>query len=1164
MQGAIGTSSPGERRGRTRVLLLAALVLTTVFCVAAASASALTERGYVFQGSFGSEGTGSGQMKSPQGVAVNDKTGDVYIVDAGNNRVDRFKSNGEFIEAWGVGVNTSGSHEYEQCTTKCLAGRPARGKGGLHNAKGIAIDNDPGSPSYGDVYVEAVTSFEEGETEFEGGIYDKFTSTGTFIALFKGFKAPGESTELFEEPHGLTVDALGEFIVYNEETAVYFTGEEKNKFLRLVESEVFGDAREGIATDAAGDIYFGVGELVNEPASPTVVAKTAFLEGTEETSTLIGALDPENTTGFAVDPKTQNVFLDNVTSVAMVSSEGELIDRFGNEEGEAKEQVLTSGSGLATGPDKAEPSLSDVYVADAAKGVLDVFVPEPAGAPRIDELAPQKTTATSTELAAKIDPHGEASEYFFRLSSEAVPTAGSPCTAPCVEAPVPPGAIGSAGHFGDLSTSPQKVEGLSPFTTYRYKLIARNAKGTVESPEQKVRTLPTTPGTLPDHRGFAVASQANKNGGYFEAATKEGGEIQAAAAGDAITYVSSAALPGAEGNRAPEVQQILSTRHENAGKELEWHSESLTTPTNSADGFKPGAAPEYQLFSTDLSQAIVKPFGGTQVEDPELTSEASERTVYLRHNFTCASSHEGCYTALVNDLNDTGLSKGAKSPYGSLALQYAGSNSSLAFDVIKAEAPLTPEPTLPETSNLYEVAAGEPGHPCSGASCKPTLVNVLPNGKPSGTAHLGGPLGQEFLVRNAISEDGSRVIWNDNHHLYVREMPTATSPGRTAQVDAPHGVGEELVENGARFQTASSDGKTIFFSDDAKLVPGAKASFKKPDLYVCELIEGEGGLECKLTDLTASTPGSEAGWVQGAVPGVSGDGSVVYFVADGVLAPGAKPGDCLPGQRESQLETEREHEATLGNTCSLYVDRRSAGGTWETPEVVAEVSAEDEPDWAAFSSKFNLSHTTSRPSPDGQWFAFMSDRNLTGYNNHDVVSGKADEEVFLYSLASHKLVCASCDPTGARPQGAHDIEESGEGIGLLVDRRLTWVQRWLAASVPGWTGISVERALYQSRYLSNSGRLFFNSSQPLATQDHNHAQDVYEFEPIGILGPDGAEACTGGSETFSEAAGGCIALISGGGPEEKESAFLDASENGNDVFFDTAQPARHAGHRQRV
>ncbi len=70
----------------------------------------------------------------------------------------------------------------------------------------------------------------------------------------------------------------------------------------------------------------------------------------------------------------------------------------------------------------------------------------------------------------------------------------------------------------------------------------------------------------------------------------------------------------------------------------------------------------------------------------------------------------------------------------------------------------------------------------------------------------------------------------------------------------------------------------------------------------------------------------------------------------------------------------------------------------------------------------------------GGYVAFMSNSPLTGYDNRDAVSGQRDEEVFLYDAASNHLVCASCNPTGARPVGVFDQGETTTGEPpLLVD-----------------------------------------------------------------------------------------------------------------------------------
>jgi hypothetical protein len=94
-------------------------------------------------------------------------------------------------------------------------------------------------------------------------------------------------------------------------------------------------------------------------------------------------------------------------------------------------------------------------------------------------------------------------------------------------------------------------------------------------------------------------------------------------------------------------------------------------------------------------------------------------------------------------------------------------------------------------------------------------------------------------------------------------------------------------------------------------------------------------------------------------------------------------------------------------------------------------------------------------------------------------------------------------------------------------------------------------AEHQSRFLSNKGRLFFDSADALVAADRTRmrqetvngkslnvgVENVYEYEPGGI------GDCSHAS--------GCVALISSG-TSERESAFLDASESGGGAFFLTA------------
>jgi hypothetical protein len=210
--------------------------------------------------------------------------------------------------------------------------------------------------------------------------------------------------------------------------------------------------------------------------------------------------------------------------------------------------------------------------------------------------------------------------------------------------------------------------------------------------------------------------------------------------------------------------------------------------------------------------------------------------------------------------------------------------------------------------------------------------------------------------------------------------------------------------------------------------------------------------------------------------------------------------------------------------------------------LIAQLSGKDYPDWDG--GQGGLGKLTARVSPNGRWLAFMSQLPLSGYDNSDAASGKADEEVFLYHAeegGAGKLECASCNPSGARPEGAE------YGANTLIGGFLVWEGgTWLAANIPGYTPYQQETALYQSRYLSDEGRLFFNSNDALVPEDENANQDVYEYEPPGV------GSCSEGAAAFHASADGCLALVSSG-HATGESAFVDASESGDDVFFLTSE-----------
>ncbi len=708
--------------------------------------------------------------------------------------------------------------------------------------------------------------------------------------------------------------------------------------------------------------------------------------------------------------------------------------------------------------------------------------------------------ATSVTFNATIDPHNAPTTAYFQYGTSS--TYGA-------DVPAAPGLSLGSGE-GDVVVSPQHVQGLSAGTVYHYRVVAISepSHGVFEEFDGPDQTFTTqrNGGTslLSDGRSWEMVTPAEKKGVLFYP-IGVGGIVQASVTGNAIADLASGPTEAEPQGYSPFLVSVFSTRGSTG-----WSSQTISPPHNGGTGPGPvlGQGAEYRLFSEDLSQGILKPFGNVFTS---LSPEASESTAYLRTDYLNGdvNTHcqDSCFTPLVTaantppntvfgeEPNDRCESISGCGPY------VWGASPDLSHVVLSSPAQLTSTPT--EGEALYEWVAGRLG-----------LVSLLPEAE-GGKAALEPQLGERnFAARHAVSDDGSRVIWEAHPsetvqgqfpHLYLRDM----GRGETVRLDLLQG-GSGTGHKKPEYMTASSDGSRIFFLDEEHLT--GESSKQGSDLYEYDLNAPVGS---RLTDLTVDNRLGEVANVA-QVLGSSEDGSYVYFAAAGVLAAGAKHGECGGnGVPSGDIET-----------CNWYVWH---GGV---TRFVAALSAEDYPDW----SSPKLTGLPVRVSPDGRWLVFMSNRNLTGYDTHDALSGRPDEEVYLYDASNDRLVCASCDPSGARPVGVEN-GAAGRLVGAVGES-----DTWHAANVPPWTAEDLSSARYQSRYLSDTGRLFFDSNDALVSGDVNGTEDVYEYEPPGV------GDCSGSLPSFGVRSGGCVGLVSSGTSAE-ESAFLDASGMGGDVFF---------------
>jgi RHS repeat-associated protein len=156
---------------------------------------------------FGSSGTGAGQFTGPTAATV-DASGNIWVVDKEDNRIEKFNASGTFLLAVGWGVK-DGKSEAETCTVSCQAGIAGSGNGQFKLPSGIVV-----SQSTGDVYV----------TDGGNGRIEVFSSSGAFL---KAFGSSGSGAEQLSSPAQSAIDASGNLWVvdYGNSRIMEFSAE---------------------------------------------------------------------------------------------------------------------------------------------------------------------------------------------------------------------------------------------------------------------------------------------------------------------------------------------------------------------------------------------------------------------------------------------------------------------------------------------------------------------------------------------------------------------------------------------------------------------------------------------------------------------------------------------------------------------------------------------------------------------------------------------------------------------------------------------------------------------------------------------------------------------------------------------------------------------------
>lgn len=345
---------------------------------------------YQFSTSFGSTGSGDGQMSHPEDVAVDNSNGDVYVADIGNHRIDKFDSSGQFLAAWGWGV-ANGATESQVCTSGCQIGLSGTEAGQFEKPNFVEVDNS-GDASAGDVYV--------GDTG--DGFVQKFDSSGHLVGSWgtngvMDFSKGGTIG-------GITVDNNGNLFVVTDNTPYNWTeissdGVSQTKWPTNGTWED-GDRLElgspaGTGIDISGsEIWYENTEYGLRYSSPTASEYSAFTIG-------------PTGTGLALNRAANDVYDDSGTFIQQFPAKEcdainhcEPADTFGA-------GVLKGAAGLAF-----KPAGELLYAANSAADDIAVFAPLPA--PKVVTGPPASAGPTSATMTGTVDPGaGQISACYF-------------------------------------------------------------------------------------------------------------------------------------------------------------------------------------------------------------------------------------------------------------------------------------------------------------------------------------------------------------------------------------------------------------------------------------------------------------------------------------------------------------------------------------------------------------------------------------------------------------------------------------------------------------------------------------------------------------------------------------------------------------------------------
>ncbi len=1031
-----------------------------------------------------------------------DSAGNVYVVDAAENSIHRFDQAGSPVAFSALsGSNTINGSDAGPDPDKT----PQNGLA-LDGSSQIAVDTTGGATD-GQIYVASPGQ----------NVVDVFNPDGSYNTQITGSATPATA---FSYPCGLALDGDTLYVGNG------FSGE-IDRYVRNGNPIVEGDfddaitgldfATCGLAVDSGGNVY-NLPNAFSQTAAVTKYAPSDF--GTDNPD---GTPITPSATAIAID-SSDNLFADTGTSILQLDT-----------------------SGATAGPEFGSPFLTDSH------GVLplpsgNVLASNNGDSPQIHTFGPivdvpVVTTGDATNVAANtatlngtVDPDGlTITDCSFQYVDDAqfqVDGYASASSAPCDSTP----------SGSDPVPVSADISGLSPDTTYHFRLTATSADGTatgadntfffktpvdpdaVALPATGVTETSAVIGGIVDPNGFPTTY-------YIEYADNPGftgstslPPTQDADAGDGDGGVAVSAVAS---GLQPDTDYFFrvvanSTAGDDTSDVISFHTLGNAPP--------PPVCPNEQFrtgFSAHLPDCRayekVSPNdkdGSDILNGLNLASRDGNAATYVSFGAFGGSQGGGLVDQFYSHRDPDGWSLVALTPpqvpiNNLAASQFQDFSNDLTTSVVSYfGGDPDVDGAAPGTNNLYRTSTAAPGglELLSSGQQTPAPADFPPNpgygggsddlsvigfdlSAPTPVTVTSGPAGPTN-VNNAYRADGTSLT-------LVSVLPNGDPAPQGGTIGGDFGSGEynAVSNDGSRiFWSTNNDGLnpvevymrsggvTIWVSESQRGTPDPAGPQNKtywyatPDGASVFFSSGE-----KLTDDATATAGSPDLYRYDVGSGDLTD--LTTQDADGAGIQGVVGVSADGDQVYFAATGDLADGATDGET-NLYV---SDGDTVKFIAGLAE-GFTDSSNWnSQYASK------TGRVTQDGRYLLFSTHRRNSSYE-----SG-AFQELYRYDNSTGETVCVSCNPRGGSASGDATLTGSPDSISL--------------------SGLPQSERFN----LTADGSVFFASPERLVTEDTNGKTDVYEWK------------------------NGRPKLISTGLGLDNSTQFVDASPDGDNVFFITRQ-----------